>query len=443
MMDMIITPSKLSGTMDAISSKSFMHRLLICAALSGKETVIHLTCLSEDIHATIRCLEAMGCSVKVDRKELLVKPIPVSDAETKAKAGTSRVVLDCGESGSTARFLLPLAAHFFDEFTLTGTGKLPRRPFAPLCETLTNAGCSFESDQLPMNGRGGMRPGDFHISGDISSQFISGLLFVLPLLGGDSRIVVTTPVESSGYVDMTVEVIAMFGIAVEKGKTCPETGTYELHINGNRRYDSPGVVTAEGDWSNAAFFLCMGAIGETGNAISMRGLSPRSEQGDKGIIEILRCFGAKTKVTKTVADGTLVTVGGGTLKGIEIDAAQIPDLVPTLAAVASVSAGETRIYNARRIRFKESDRIQTTYNMLSGLGADIRIIDDGFLIRGKKKLHGGVVDGAGDHRIVMAAATAACACEGPVVIKGYEAINKSYPSFFGDFRSLGGIANVI
>jgi 3-phosphoshikimate 1-carboxyvinyltransferase len=357
----------------------------------------------------------MGADIEIETNCLLVKPL--------RKQAASSVVLSCGESGSTARFLLPLAAYFFDRFTLTGKGKLPGRPFAPLCNALSNAGCVFDGDTLPLTGTGHIRSGDFFIEGNVSSQFISGLLFVLPLLDGNSRVTLTTPLESAAYVDMTIEVLTLFGIDIQKDKT-------GFCVTGNQTYKSPADVHAEGDWSNAAFFLCMGAMN---GDIHLNGLSLRSTQGDREVTEILKRFGAKV-------DGSAVTAG--TLRAIDIDAAQIPDLIPALAVTASVALGETRIYNAQRLRIKESDRIQSTFDMLLNLGADVEITADGLLIRGKEKLRGGVVDGSGDHRIVMAAAQAACVCENPVLIKDCEAVNKSYPSFFEDFRKLGGIASI-
>jgi 3-phosphoshikimate 1-carboxyvinyltransferase len=415
---MVITPSRISGTLDAIPSKSFAHRLLICAALADRPTRIILNGLSDDINATIRCLGAMGCKIETHDDTLPVEPL--------GKSFPPSVVLDCGESGSTARFLLPLAARLFDSFTITGSGRLPGRPFAPLCRALENAGCSFNNDTLPLTGSGTIRAGDFYIEGDISSQFISGLLFALPLLDGDSAVRLTTPLQSAAYVNMTIEVLAQFGIEIERSK-------WGFRVKGNQRYVSPGEVSAEGDWSNAAFFLCMGALG---GEVSMRGLSPQSTQGDREVMDILRRFGANT-----VADNCTVTTG--TLCAISIDASQIPDLVPVLAVVASAAAGETKIFNAHRLRIKESDRIKSTFDLLSGLGADVNITEDGLAIRGKEKLAGGTVDGSGDHRIVMAAATAACVCESPVVIRGCEAVNKSYPSFFDDYRAMGGTANVV
>jgi len=416
----MITPSRLSGTLDAISSKSFAHRLLICAALADRPARISLNGLSDDINATIRCLTTMGCGIETQTGALLVQPL----GETRPAS----VALDCGESGSTARFLLPLAARLFGSFMLNGSGRLPGRPFAPLCRALAGAGCSFDGDTLPLTGAGKMRAGDFSIEGGISSQFISGLLFALPLLDGDSSIALTTPLQSAAYVDMTIEVLALFGIEIEKAE-------WGFRVKGKQQYRSPGEAQTEGDWSNAAFFLCMGALG---GEVSLRGLSLQSTQGDREIMDILRRFGANTNT----GDGGC-TVTAGALHAISIDASQIPDLVPVLAVVASAAGGETRIFNAQRLRIKESDRIKSTFDLLSGLGADVSITEDGLAIRGKEKLSGGAVDGSGDHRIVMAAATAACVCENPVVIRGCEAVNKSYPSFFKDYRAMGGAADVV
>jgi 3-phosphoshikimate 1-carboxyvinyltransferase len=224
----------------------------------------------------------------------------------------------------------------------------------------------------------------------------------------------------------------MFGIEIE---SC----TPGFRIRGGQRYVSPGEAVAEGDWSNAAFFLCMGALG---GRVSVSGLSPDSIQGDKALVDILRRFGAEVGACPG-ATGVFSGRRMGGLKGIDIDASQIPDLVPALSVVAAVSEGETRIYGAGRLRFKESDRIESVVGMLSALGADVCTTEDGMIIRGRERLSGGEVCGAGDHRIVMAATAAACVCEGPVVISGAEAINKSYPAFFEDFKSIGGVACVV
>ena len=423
-MDIKITPSGVSGTLNAVSSKSFSHRLLICAALAERETEIRNNCFSDDILATIRCLGAMGCKTDFLPGKDGIRITPMGKPQKPS------VTLDCGESGCTARFLMPVAASFFDGFTVNGTGKLPYRPFAPLCAALADAGCSFNSNGFPITCHGKIQAGNFRIAGDISSQFVSGLLFALPLLDADSRIEITTPLQSAGYVEMTVRVLAMFGIECSSG-LCANG----FFIKGNQVYKSPEFAVAEGDWSNAAFFLCMAAIA---GRLSLKGLSADSAQGDKAVLKILESFGAETSFS-----GDTAAVSAGNLHGMEIDASQIPDLVPPLAVVAALAEGRTRIYNAQRLRLKESDRIQSTFKMLRSLGADAKTTDDGLIVEGGKKLHGGIVDACCDHRIVMAAATAACVCENPVVITGCDAVNKSYPSFFDDFKMIGGNTRVL
>ena len=421
-MDIMIEPSRLCGTLDAVSSKSYVQRLLICAGLADSVTRIYMNNLSDDIKAVCRCLCAMGCSITNEADGLSVFPLHA--------AHKSSAALDSGESGAAARFLMPLAAHLFDNFTMSGQGRLPGRPIAPLCRALAQAGASFDSDTLPLSGRGKIRAGNFLIEGDVSSQFISGLLFALPLLEAESRITLTTPPESAAYVDMTIDVLKLFGIEIQR------SGSGFL-VPGKQRYTSPGTAQAEGDWSNAAFFLCMGALG---GQVTVKGLSPDSTQGDAEIINILKRFGTHAE---NCTPGGGAAASRGTLAGTDIDVSQIPDLAPVLAVAASAAKGETRIINARRLRLKESDRIQSIFNMLSALGSDIAISGDSLVIRGKERLSGGTVDGAGDHRIVMAAAAAACLCDKPVIIKGCQAVNKSYPSFFEDFRAIGGKTSVV
>jgi len=402
-MDIKITPLRLNGTVNAAASKSYAHRNLIAAFLSGGPVNVRINQLSEDIHSTISCLRAMGATVDVD-----------GDTVTVGAGGLSKdPVLDCNESGTAARFLLGVGAYLFDNFKLTGKGSLLPRPFSPLCEELEKHGCRFDSYKLPMNVKGRLTPGDFYFSGDISSQFISGLMFVLPLLGADSRIVITSPLQSAAYVDMTADVLSYFYIKICKS----EDGFF---LRGNQKYKKVTKIETEGDWSNSAAFLCMNALG---CEINISGLNENSVQGDRAIIDIVKKLKA--------------------LDDIVIDASQIPDLVPVIASAASVGKRQTRIINAQRLRIKESDRLASTQAALSALGADIEITGDGLVINGKDRLTGGVCESHNDHRIVMAAAVMSCACEYPVIIRGAQAINKSYPSFFEDFKSIGGKADVV
>jgi 3-phosphoshikimate 1-carboxyvinyltransferase len=263
----------------------------------------------------------------------------------------------------------------------------------------------------------------------VSSQFISGLLFALPLLDGDSELALTGQAESVPYIEMTREMLDTFGVQAEF-----DGGVFS--IPGGQTFRSPGVVRVEGDWSNAAFWLGAGAVGTGG--VTCAGLDLRSRQGDRAIMDILTRFGALVK-----DNGSAVTVSGGVLRGIEIDARDIPDLVPILAVVAAAAEGTTVIRNAGRLRTKESDRLAAISSVLRGLGADAGETGDGLIIKGVTALTGGEVSSYGDHRIVMAAAIAAAQCAHPVVIRDAQAVNKSYPAFFDDLRALGGCVQVL
>lgn len=420
-MDIYIAPTKLKGKIEAIESKSDAHRLLICAALAGMPTDIKIKNISKDIAATIDCLSGLGSEIRAHSDgSLTVGPLWQSTARNP--------VLDCGESGSTLRFLLPAAAAVCDGFTLTGSGRLPQRPLAPVITAMKANGCNFGREKLPVQVSGKLQSGRFELPGDVSSQFITGLLFALPLLDGNSEIVLTSPLESSGYVDMTLHTLARFGISVicEKGK---------IFVPGSQQYISPGSVTVEGDWSNAAFWLAAGALN---GDIICGGLKGNSLQCDRRMLDILKQMGADITFENGVA-----AAASSALSAITIDAAEIPDLVPVTAAVMATAKGTSVIENAGRVRLKESDRLTAITENLNKLGADVRETADSLIINGKPELAGGVADGCGDHRIVMAMAVASVACKGTVVIRGAEAVEKSYPGFFGDFNKLGGRANVI
>ena len=394
-MNIRITPAKLSGSIAAIPSKSFAHRILVAAALADAPTVIRCPLLSKDIAATIGALGDLGAYVDIMRGNITI-------AADRAKTDP---VIHCGESGTTARLLLPVAAALTEGGTLSGEGSLLSRPFDALCDAMAQNGCRLDARTLPISYRGRLQAGRYEIAGNISSQYISGLLFALPLVGltgMTSRIVLTSPLESSGYVDMTLEVLRDFSITVRQ-----RADGYEIPCG--QRYRSPGKMTVEGDWSNAAFWLAAG--------ISVTGLNERSLQKDR-------------KFTTLSCES-------------EIDAAEVPDLVPILAVHAAGYGGITKITNIRRLRLKESDRIDSITAMLRGLGADVTASDNELLIRGTGRLVGGRVDAQNDHRIVMAAAIASCLCEGAVTITGAEAVEKSYPQFFKDFNKLGGQADVI
>jgi 3-phosphoshikimate 1-carboxyvinyltransferase len=409
-----IAPRKLSGSIDAISSKSDVHRILICSALCGGETRVRFTTLSEDIRSTIGCLCALGASVEKQGDDWVVGPIGKALKEP---------VLDCGESGSTLRFLLPVAAALGANATFIGAGRLPERPLGPLLEEMKRHGGAMRADRLPMKIEGKLAPAEYVLPGDVSSQFVTGLLLALPLLGGESTIRLTTPLQSKPYVDMTIRTLALFGIEI---KPLPDG----YLVPGGQVFLSPGEVTAEGDWSNAAYWLCAGALG---GPVTCRGLQANSLQGDCAVLSILDQFGANVAV-----EGNAVTVSGGALRAADIDASAIPDLVTALVAVAAGASGTTHIVNAGRLRIKESDRLSALATNLRALGAQVEEHDDRLFVVGRSKLDGGTVDGCGDHRIVMSAAILSVLCGGDVVITGAQAIAKSYPDFFSDFAALGG-----
>lgn len=395
-MKVTICPQKLQGTIPAIPSKSAAHRLLICAALADKPTTIRCDKTSQDIDATVQCLRSMGAEITRSGDDFIVTPIT---RQPYAK-------LDCGESGSTLRFLLPVLCALGQNAEITMHGRLPDRPLEPLWSELAAHGSILRKPTHETISVSGHLTGrSFTLAADVSSQYISGLLFALPLLGGGT-IHLTGKTESRGYIHMTMESLAAFGV-----ETRWEDSTITVLSDA---YRSPGTALVEGDWSNAAFWLTANAL--CGN-ITCTGLSENSQQGDKTVLAAL----------ETIRQGNAT-----------VDAGQIPDLVPILAVAAALTPGTTHITGAARLRLKESDRLVTVREMLTALGGDVTEESDGLIIRGKTSLSGGVTHSRGDHRIAMAAAIASVGCTGPVIIENAEAVNKSYPRFFADFRTLGG-----
>lgn len=428
-MNILLEPSKLRGTLDAIPSKSHAHRILIAqklAQLQGqqKSDSLIIPSFSEDIEATKNCLIQMD------------KGMPY---------------LDCKESGSTLRFMLPVVMALKNEAVFIGAGKLPYRPISPLKEEMEAHGCCFHMGSKAQNPNnkykeictvcGRLQPGEYQLPGNISSQFITGLLFALPILSGDSVLKLTTRLESAGYVDLTLDVLKRFGIKINSQKSSEGFEIYE--IAGDQRYLEPDGLTVEGDWSNAAFWLAGGALG--GN-VTVRGLDLHSSQRDKEILDVLRNMGADISITEST-DASCTNEGAScaitvrcetTLKGTEVNVAQTPDMVPILASVMALANGASMIANAERLKIKESDRLRTVYDFLFKLGADITDGGSGLSLTGKACLEGGEVESHNDHRIAMAAAIASCGCNRSVLIRGAEAVKKSYPAFFEDFAALGG-----
>ena len=408
-----VAPGSRAGVIQIPASKSQAHRMLICAALSREPSRLILDGFSADIEATMQCLEALGARCEETANGLSVTPVGVCPAQAR---------LDVGESGSTLRFLLPVLGALGVQAEIRMHGRLPERPLSPLWEVLEAHGMRLQQDGTILHTDGQLIAGDYSLPGNVSSQFISGLLFALPLLGGNSTLTVTGALQSARYVSMTEQALAEAGILTKKDGPV-------WQIGGGQRYASPAVQTVEGDWSNAAFFLCMGALSATG--VTVTGLNSTSLQADRAITEILVRFGAELTVSEDA-----VTVRRGVLHGITLDAGPIPDLVPVVSCLAALCDGETRVENAARLRLKESDRLQTTAALLSALGGSVRELPDGLIISGRGRLSGGTADACGDHRIAMSAAMAACGCEGPVTVSGSECVAKSYPAFWEDFASL-------
>lgn len=415
-MNVTLTPGPLCGRINIPGSKSQAHRLLICAALGTSPVELTLHATNADICATANCLRALGAAVMETEGVIRVQPM-VAPMSGEAS-------LPCGESGSTLRFLLPVVGALGVDAVFHREGRLPERPLTPLDEELRRHGMALREDGKLLHCAGRLQPGVYTLPGNVSSQYISGLLMALPRLKGDSILTITGPRESAPYIAMTEDALALAGIRLER--------TAEGYkIPGNQAFSLPKVLAVEGDWSSAAAFLCAGALSEQGVAVG--GLRMDSLQADKAILELLRDFGAEV----TTAEDA-VFVRRKTLRGISIDAAQFPDLVPVLAALASGAQGETVIFNAARLRLKESDRLAATAAALCALGADVTEASDGLRIRGKNALPGGAADSCNDHRIAMAAAVAACICTGPVTVLGGECVNKSYPAFWDDLTFLKG-----
>lgn len=426
-MDIKITgPDKIDASLSAISSKSYVHRLLIAAALSDKESFIKTNIISKDMTATVNCLNALGGELKI------------VDGGIKVAHGLSfsdEAHLDCIESGSTARFMLPVAAHFSSSVLMTGEGKLPERPFGPLCEALRKNGVRVDSDLIPIKTEGRVKAGVFELPGNVSSQFITGLLFTLPLLESDSRIVLTSHLESAAYVDITIEVLKLFNIRID----VEENGYL---VKGNQKYEGPTEIIAEGDWSNAAYVLGMGAIK---GKITLDNVNNESVQGDRAVINVLKSFGSTIVLTKAQGKENISVEKNG-LKPVTIDGSEIPDLIPALAVIASFAEGESKFLNIERLRIKESDRIKAIEDILKAIGRESEVITrEGHEDLVVKGVPAGeiefsspiTIDGYNDHRIVMAAAMASLGVDVPVLIKGACAVSKSYPTFFEECRKMG------
>ena len=427
-MDVIITPHELTGSIAAIPSKSMAHRLLLLSALCDGITDVTLSETSNDIDATLRCVTSLGASVGRTRSGLRVVPLTKRGVRDRAR-------LDVGESGSTLRFLLPVVAALGHGASLMGHGRLAQRPLAPLDEQLIAHGVELsDRGSFPLEVSGTLTPGSFTLPGDVSSQFASGLLMAAPLVDGAVEIAVSEPVESLGYLNLTVDALRTFGVSVDEERRTNGDKAFHIYtIAPGSRLISPGSCIVEGDWSNAAFWLAAGALGTT--PLSVLGLNPQSRQGDRAIMAALTLLGAR------VGRGSgIVASSRDVLHARTIDVSSIPDLAAPIAAVAAVAEGTTRLTGAARLRLKESDRLETIRRTIASMGGRASVEQDDLVIEGVPSLTGGDVDAANDHRIAMMAAVCAAYATGPTIIHGADCVAKSYPRFFDDFRALGGIA---
>lgn len=416
MKNTVFTPMSVDGRIRVPSSKSASHRALMCAALAGNSAVRGVD-LSNDITATATALRALGAELSYNESERTF----YVGAPCRRNIDAGEV--NCGESASTLRFLIPLAAALGDKAVFLGEGRLPNRPTDIYKQMLEARGAVLtypeNGEFLPLLVSGTLTAGEFSLRGDVSSQFVTGLLYALAQINGESHIKLTTRLESKPYVDLTVDMLNLFGARITE-----ETDGYT--VSGTPL--TPRDVDVEGDCSQAAFFTVAAAVG---GKVTLDGIRRDTKQGDFALFEIMERFGARV-----FWSGQAVTVEKASLTASDIDASDIPDLVPALAVMAAFARGTTKIYNAGRLRIKESDRIASTAAMLTSLGASVSETEDGLIIVGKDKLSGGDVCAFNDHRIAMAAAAASVGCTGDVSVDDMSCINKSYPEFLRDFRSV-------
>lgn len=411
-----IKPSKLQGTLRVPSSKSISHRALICAALSEGISRVSGIDDSRDLRATRDAMEALGAS-------FVFLGDGVWEVSGVSKH-TEDALIDCGESGSTLRFMIPIAALLADRAKFVGEGRLPTRPIQTILDVFDQAGTSYTyPGQLPLVTERFELPASFELDGSISSQFFTGFLLAAPIAKSELSLGIQGKLESEPYVELTQEVMAAFGVEVNRTDAgyCVPAG---------QRYTSVDF-RVEGDFSQAAFWIVAGLIGT--EPICLRGLKKNSRQGDRAILFLVREMGGDWEWKNDD-----LWVYPSKTYGITIDVRDIPDLVPILSVLAAVSIGETRITNAARLRIKESDRLKSTTNVLTALGAKIKEEEDGLLIQGGKGFTGGLVDAWNDHRIAMAVAIASTRASAEIELTGSEAVKKSYPHFWDEFQRVGG-----
>lgn len=442
-MDLQIIPKKLSGTVTPPPSKSIAHRLLIAAALADGVSTVRGIAMSQDVEATLRCLTALGGRWK----ETTPGVLEITGTGGR-RAGEDLPRLDCGESGSTLRFFIPIALAVAGGGVFTGHGRLMERPQGPYFDLFREKGISYEQKDGVLTVRGHLEPGEYKLAGNVSSQFFTGLLFALPLLGGPSVIRSTTEVESRDYIAITRQVLETAGVET----TCKDNFR-TLEITGGTYH--PIDETVEADWSQAAFWYTAQGLG---NPLTIQGMNPKSIQGDR----VMASF-AEMLRGEPLSDGVTVPILGPVsaapakpfqpplrpgwttpcVGSVSLPLTYCPDLAPPLAAWGALLNGTLYLKDAGRLRIKESDRLATITAALRALGADVTEEPDRLIINGKPALSGGTVDCANDHRIAMMAAIAATGCTGPVTLLGAECVKKSYPDFWDVYQSLGGDIHVL
>lgn len=430
-MDATITHSELSGVVKAIPSKSMAHRLMILAALCPSTTDIHCGSTSQDMEATASCLRSLGARVTRTQKGYRVVPMRGRADSDNHPDRLSDPTLDCGESGSTLRFLLPVAAALGGSAQFVGHGRLAKRPLSPLYEQMEQHGVTMSPQgSFPLHVEGTLKPGRFVLPGNVSSQFVSGLLMAAPLMASPTEVLVSEPIESRPYITLTMNALEAFGVHVAHAHEVVDGVAYTSFAVAPCTLVSPGVCDVEGDWSNAAFWLAAGA--QSNEGITVTGLDLASAQGDRVVMAALSSLGARI-----ARRGTSVRSTKDRPHAASMDVSDFPDLVPPLAAVAAATPGTTALRNAGRLRLKESDRLTSVSAALRAMGITAQVDGDNLLVEGGQP-HAGQVDSANDHRIAMMAAVVAARADGPVTIHGAECVRKSYPAFWDDFAALGG-----
>ena len=418
-MKVLIRPKKLSGFIDVVPSKSYSHRAIIAASLADGVSVIKNVLFSNDILRTIDCCKAFGAEITCGESYLIVK----GSSEIKRVSN----IINAGESGSTIRFMIPILLVNSEPMTFCGENHLNNRPLDSYYNIFEEQNILYKHPDdkfMPLETNGGLKSGVYKIRGDISSQFITGLLFALPLLNGDSKIKITTNLESKSYVDLTLDILKMYNIEIVNNNY------EEFIIKGNQKY-KPCDYTVEGDFSQAAFFLVLGALG---NDIKLRCMNLESLQGDRKIIEDIKALGGSVVVEDDYIKALPLNLTGNTL-----DFSQSPDLGPVLSVLASVCSGNTTFINAGRLRIKECDRITCVKEELLKLGAKVSESLEEMYFEGVNDFSGSLeLFAHNDHRIAMSLAVASTICNGPIMINGAECVKKSYPHFWSDFRKLGG-----